>query len=239
VAVLGLRSRPAGNWIAAALPFFADPAVAAVVAPTVAPLGATLRESAAAGILESRLGGGSRRSRHFPGNVRIVSDYPAENVVVRRPDYAAALEAEVDDEQLVAWLAERGRKTVYAPDTSVSEVPPPLFVPHLRGTWRHAKARGASAHRSGGGSLSGGTLLSLLPAALAFGGVILIATGAHSVRKIGIGLLAGYIVLVAVSALLAGARFRSTLTGLLAVPALIATQAVYVAGFLRGLVRRR
>jgi glycosyltransferase involved in cell wall biosynthesis len=239
VAVLGPRARPAGNWVAAAVPFFADPAVAAVVAPTVAPLGATLRESAAAAVLESRLGGGSRRSRHFPGNVRNVSDYPAENVVVRRADYAAALEAGVDDQQLVAWLAERGRSTVYAPDTSVSEVPAPLFLPHLRGTWRHARARGASAHRSRGGSLSAATLLSLLPAALAAAGVILIAAGTHAGREIGIGLVAAYLALVVASALLAGARFRSALTGLLAVPALVATQAVYVAGFLRGLAHRR
>jgi hypothetical protein len=239
VAVLGPRARPAGNWIAAAVPFFADPAVAAVVAPTVAPLGATLRESAAAAVLESRLGGGSRRSRHFPGNVRNVSDFPAENVVVRRADYAAALVARVDDEQLVAWLAERGRNTVYAPDTSVSEVPAPLFAPHLRGTWRHARARGASAQRSRGGSLSGATLLSLLPAALAVAGVILIAAGTHAVREIGLGLVAAYVALIAVSAVLAGARFRSALTGLLTVPALIATQAVYVAGFVRGLARRR
>jgi len=239
VTVLGPRARPAGNLIAAAVPFFADPAVAAVVAPTVAPLGGRLRESSAAAVLESRLGGGSRRSRHFPGNVRNVSDYPAENVVVRRTDYAAALAVGVDDEQLVAWLAERGRRTVYAPDTSVSEAPAPLFLPHLRGTWRHARARGASARRSRAGSLSGATLLSLLPAALAAAGVILIAAGTHSARDVGIGLVAAYLALVVVSALLAGARFRSALTGLLTVPALIATQAVYVAGFVRGLAHRR
>jgi hypothetical protein len=239
VAVLGPSARPAGNWIAAAVPFFADPEVAAVVAPTVAPLGGTLRESAAAAVLESRLGGGSRRSRHFPGNVRNVSDYPAENVVVRRVDYAAALDAGVDDEQLVAWLAERRRRTVYAPDTSVSEVPAPLFLPHLLGTWRHARARGASARFSRGESLSGATLLSLLPAALAGAGVILIAAGTQSLRDVGIGLVAAYFALVVVSALLAGARFRSPLTGLLTVPALIATQAVYVAGFVRGLAGRR
>lgn len=239
VAVLGPRARPAGNWIAAAVPFFADPAVAAVVAPTVAPLGATLRESAAAAVLESRLGGGSRRSRHFPGNVRNVSDYPAENVIVRLADYAASLRAGVDDEQLVAWLAERGRHTVYAPDTSVSEVPAALFRPHLRGTWRHAQARGAAAHRSRGASLSSATLLSLLPTALAVAGVILIVAGANTPRQVGIGLVLAYLALVAFSALLAGARFRSALTGFLTGPALIATQAVYVAGFLRGLVRRR
>jgi hypothetical protein len=65
--------------------------------------------------------------------------------------------------------------------------------------------------------------------------VILIAAGTHAVRDVGIGLVAAYAALVAASALLAAARFRSALTGLLTVPALITTQAVYIAGFVRGL----
>ena len=112
LAVCAPGVRPAGNWVTAAVPFFDDPEVAAVVAPTVAPLRAALRERAAAAVLESRLGGGSRRSRYFPGNVRVVTDEPAASVVVRRADYLSALEAGVDDEQLVAWLTERGRHTV-------------------------------------------------------------------------------------------------------------------------------
>jgi len=72
-----------------------------------------------------------------------------------------------------------------------------------------------------------------------FAGVILIAAGTHSARDVGIGLVAAYLALVVVSALLAGARFRSALTALFTVPALIATQAVYVAGFVRGLAHRR
>ena len=59
--VLRPGARPASNWIAASVPFFADPTVAAVVSPTVAPLRASTREQAAAAVLESRLGGGSRR----------------------------------------------------------------------------------------------------------------------------------------------------------------------------------
>src|SRR5205085_10084279 len=110
-AVLGERSRPAGNWLAAAVPYFADPDVAAVVTPTVAPLRATLRERVAAAVLESRLGGGSRRSNHFPGNVRVVTDYPTDSIVIRRADHLAALAAGVPPDETVAWLASRGRRT--------------------------------------------------------------------------------------------------------------------------------
>ena len=239
LAVLAPGTRPAGNWVAAAVPFFRDPDVAAVVAPTVAPLRATVRERAAAAVLESRLGGGSRRSRHFPGNVRGVSDYPADNVVVRRTDYAAAQAAGVDGERLVAWLAERSRQSVYTPDTSVSAVPDPVFGPHLRATVRHARARGGAARGSGGGSLSMATMLSLLPAGCALVGAGLALAGRGVTRDVGIGLLAGYGVLIVSSALLAAVRFRSLTVGLLAAPALIATHAAYVGGFVQGLLRSR
>jgi glycosyltransferase involved in cell wall biosynthesis len=239
LAVVSPGTRPAGNWVAAAVPFFRDPAVAAVVVPTVAPLNATARERAAAAVLESRLGGGSRRSRHFPGNVRRVSDYPADNVIVRPADYAAARAADVEGEQLVAWLAQRSRETVYTPDTSVSVVPEPVFGPHLRGTLRHARARGSAARASGGNSLSAATALSLLPAACAGIGAVLAGAGSGVTRDVGVGLLAGYGALVASSGVLAAVRFRSPGVGALSAPALVATHAAYVGGFVQGLLRRR
>jgi glycosyltransferase involved in cell wall biosynthesis len=238
VAVLDSGTRPAGNWVAAAAPFFRDPAVAAVVVPTVAPLRATARERAAAAVLESRLGGGSRRSRHFPGNVRVVADFPADNVIVRKSDYDAAQVAGVDGEHLVSWLSQRSRQSVYTPDTSVSVVPEPVFGPHLRATVRHARARGSAARGSAGRSLSLATALSLLPAACAVIGIVLVAAGGGVTRGAGVALLATYGVVVLTSALLAGVRFRSLTVGALAAPALVATHAAYVGGFVRGLLRR-
>jgi glycosyltransferase involved in cell wall biosynthesis len=235
VGLLGRRARPAGNWIAAAVPYFGDPDVAAVVTPIVAPLRGTVRERAAAAVLESRIGGASRRSRHFPGNVRIVADFPADGVVVRRTDLVEAEAAGVETDSLVAWLAERGRRTLYTPDSSVSMIPPPVFGPHLRETIRHARARGAAARRSRGSSLSVATLLSLLPALCAVAGIVLLATKSD----LGLVLVAVYLGVLCVSALLAAVRFRSAASGLLTAPALAATQAAYVVGFVQGLVRGR
>src|SRR5919198_1258901 len=104
----------------------AEPELVAVVAPTVAPLRGGLRQRLASAVLESRLGGGSRRLLYLPGNVRYVADYPAESVVLRREDHLAALAAGVEDEELVAWLAGRGRRTIYTPDTSLAAEPAPL-----------------------------------------------------------------------------------------------------------------
>jgi hypothetical protein len=213
--------------------------VAAVVVPTVAPVRGSVRERAAAAVLESRLGGGSRRARHFPGNVRVVHDYPATNAVARADDYRAALQAGVDTERFVAWLDARGRTTIYTPDTSVSAVPAPVFGQHLRATLRHARARGAVARRSRGSTLSVATALSLLPAACAVAGLILLFATRGVARDVGAGLVIAYLVAVAGFAALAAARFRSLRAGLLAAPALVATQGVYVVGFLQGFLRPR
>ncbi|MGE5691557.1 MAG: glycosyltransferase [Pseudomonadota bacterium] len=237
VAVLGAGARPAGNWVTAAVPYFARPDVAAVVVPELAPSGGTLRERAAAGVRESRLGGGSRRQRYFPGNVRIVADHDAATVVVRRRDLDDALAHGVVADRLVAWLAARGRRTVYTPDTMVVSTPEALFGPHLRATLRHAEARGRLARASRGRSLSGETAVSLLPAAAAVGGLCLAGVGSGRAREVGVALAGASAAAVAGAAALAGLRFRSAPVGLLAAPGLVLTQAAYVGGFARGFAR--
>jgi hypothetical protein len=104
---------------------------------------------------------------------------------------------------------------------------------------RHARARGEAARRSRGGSLSTATMLSFLPAACAVLGVALVLGASGVAWQVGLGLVSAYAALVILSALLSAVRFRSASTGLLSLPALVATQAAYVAGFLRGLVGRR
>ena len=237
VAILAPSARPAGNWLTAAAPYFVDRDVAAVVAPDVTPPRATLGERAAAAVLESRFGGGSRRSRFFPGNVRVVSDGPAASVVARREDLLAALDARAGSEGLVSWLADRGRRTVYTPDTSIAAAPPPLVRPHLKATFRHGRRRGERARRTRGGTLSAETTLSLLPLASALAGVALVAAGSGAMRAAGIALIAAYAAATVLSTLLAAIRFRSLRVGLLALPALVATQVTYIVGFVCGFAR--
>jgi glycosyltransferase involved in cell wall biosynthesis len=238
VAILAPGARPAGNWVTAAVPFFADPRVAAVVAPTVSSLGGGLGRRVAVAVLESRLGAGSRRSHYLPGNVREVADHAAESVVIRRGDLLAATAAGIEEQRRVAWLAERGRRTVYTPDTSVSASPPPLVRPHLAATFAYARARGVAARRSRGGSLSGATALSLVPLAAAVVGVVLVLVG-HGARTVGFALLLAYAAALAASGIHAALRFRSVVVGLLQPPAVVASQVVYLCGFVRGLTERR
>jgi hypothetical protein len=237
LALLGPRARPAGNWLSACVPYFSRPEVAAVVTPLVAPAVGSVQACAAAAVLESRLGGASRRSQYLPGNVGVTRDYPTDTLVVRKDDYLAAVAAEVPDRELVGWLAERERLTVYTPDTMVAEVPPPLLAPHVRATFDHAVSRGAAAWRTRGGSLSRATTLALAPTALAALGGGLAVAGTGNVRRAGLALVVTYGAVVAGSALLSGLRFRSARVGALAGPALVLTHSVYVAGFVRGLAR--
>jgi glycosyltransferase involved in cell wall biosynthesis len=234
VAVLAEGARPAGNWVTAAVPFFVDPDVAAVVAPALAPLRASLRERVAAAVLESRLGGGSRRSSFFPGNVRTLVDHPAESVIVRRPDYLAALDAGVDDEQLVVWLASRGRRTIYTPDTSIAAMPAPLVRPHVDGVVRHARARATAARQTQGRSVSVATALSLAPLLGALLGLVLIAVDGP-LRDVGYALVVLYVAALALSGIHAAVRFHSFQVGVLQPPAVVASQAAYLVGFALGL----
>jgi glycosyltransferase involved in cell wall biosynthesis len=234
VAVLNGGARPAGNWVSAAVPFFADPDVAAVVTPTLAPLRAPLRERVAAAVLESRLGGGSRRSSFFPGNVRTVFDHPAENIVIRRSDYLDALGAGIDDEELVVWLSSQGKRTIYTPDTSLAAAPAPLVRPHLAGVLHHARARGRAAGRTHGRSLSRATALSLAPAAAAVvGGMLLFAGG--TLQRVGLVLVLAYAATLLLSGIHAAIRFHSLAVGALEPPAVVASQAAYLIGFALGL----
>jgi hypothetical protein len=79
----------------------------------------------------------------------------------------------------------------------------------------------------------------VLPAAAAVLGALLVTVGTGRLRDVGILLVGVYAVLLTLSAVLSAVRFRSLRVGLLAIPALVATQGAYVGGFIRGLVVRR
>jgi len=231
-------ARPAGNWVTASTPYLADEGVAAVVAPAVASTDAPISVRIAAAVLESRIGGGSRRSRFLPGNVRVVADHSAASVVVRRTEYLTALDSAIDREELVAWLARRGRKTIYTPDTSITASPSRFAGPHLRDTVRHARARGRAARASRGRSIGTGTAVSLALLGMAVLAAFLIIVAGSTWAMVGWALLLLYLAALVASATLAGIHFRSVVVGAVTPIAMIATQFAYVVGFLVGLARR-
>jgi glycosyltransferase involved in cell wall biosynthesis len=238
VAVMSEGSRPAGNWIGSSVPFFNRPTVSAVVAPVMPYRNGSLGGKLAAAISESRLGGGLRRWRFSPGNLRTVTDYPAGSVVVRRADYLDALESSVPGEQLVAWLTERGRQVVYTPETVVVAPPVPLVVPYLRRIARHARSRGLVARRTRGRSVGLGSILSFAPVVAVGAGIPLAMLGDGWLGWAGTAAALAYGGSIMGSSALAALRYRSPAVGAFAVPGFVATHVVYVASFLIGATRR-
>jgi hypothetical protein len=100
--------------------------------------------------------------------------------------------------------------------------------------FRHAQTRGRAARRTHGHSLSLATALSLAPAAAAVVGVALLLAGG-ALRTAGLVLVLTYAGALVASGIHAAVRFRSLLVGALEPPAVMASQAVYLAGFARGL----
>jgi glycosyltransferase involved in cell wall biosynthesis len=237
LALLGEGALPAGNWISSAVPFLGNRGIAAVVAPTVAPGGGSVRERGAAAIWESRLGGGSLYFRFTPGNLRFVGDFPTRSAVVRRSDYLAVGGNDVSSEQLCERLTGRGRRVLYTPETVVVAPRPPLVRPHLDEVARYARARAASVRRRGLHALRPSTVGQLLLLPILAAAVALVALGGAG-RVAGIVVLAAYGASVVGSAAIAAIRFRSLGVGAVTAVFVPVTHAVYALGLVRGLARR-
>jgi hypothetical protein len=109
-----------------------------------------------------------------------------------------------------------------------------LIRPHLDDVLRHARARGFAARRTRARSLSSATALSLTPLLAALVGMALLAVGGGA-RAAGLVLVLAYVAALVLSGLHAAVRFRSLLVGAAEPLAIVATQAVYLVGFVRGL----
>jgi hypothetical protein len=80
--------------------------------------------------------------------------------------------------------------------------------------------------------------LSLLPpTAAVVGAALVLAEGVA--YPLGLALVIAYVVALVFSGIHAAARFRSLAIGLLEPPAVVASQAAYVCGFVRGAAERR
>jgi glycosyltransferase involved in cell wall biosynthesis len=237
VAIVGKGMRPSGNWLTATSPLFARADVGAVVAGAMAPRAGSTAERAAAAVLESRFGVGSRLIRVSPGNIRFVDDFGSGCIVVRRSDYLDALEEAVADEELVGWLVARGRKVVFTPDTMIVVSPPPLIRPHLRAVARYASSRGYVVRRTHGRTLGPGQAFALVPfvVLLALLPLALVA----QLRWLTLGLAAVYLAAVVFGAVTGGLRFRSIRVAVVAAPAFVASHVAYGAAFLLGAARGR
>jgi glycosyltransferase involved in cell wall biosynthesis len=237
IAFLEREAAPAANWLTASIPFLADPHIAAVVSPRIAPAQGPLRERAGAALQETFLGGGAHYFRFTPGNLRFVELFPGGNIIARRSYLQELRERELHPHLVCAALASRGRFVLYTPETVVVAPTPPLFRPYLRQIATLGRSRGNSIRERGLHGVSGGALPPLALLAFLLGGWVLVWLGGGWVIVWALA-WAAYFALVVVNALLAGLRFRSLrIAGLTAVGS-IAAHLTYAAGLVVGVVRR-
>lgn len=226
----------AGNWLSASVPFFANPSVEAVVCAALAPNRGPARRRAAAAVQESRLGGGSLYFRFVPGNLRLVEDFPAPTIVVRRSAWDALPKGTPTDE-VAARLVERGGMVVYTPETVVVTPVPPLFGPHLGRVAQYGRRRGSAVRVRGPRALRASTVIGLAAGALALSAPLVLVGGV--VGAAWFSAAGVYLVVISSAAAVAALRFRSLAVGMLSLLAFPITHAVYAAAFASGVVRPR
>lgn len=237
LAFLAHGASPAVNWLAASVPFFANPRVAAVVTPSLAPAQGSVRERAAAALQESWLGGGSNYFRFTPGNLRFVRQFPGANLIARRAYLRELPQTDLHPDRVVAALADRGRFVLYTPETVVVQPRPPLFRPHLSRVAALGLARGRAIRELGLRGLSAGALPPLALLAFLLGGwAVALAGGGWFLAWIVVCGL--YVGIVVVNALLGGLRFRSVRVAVLAFAGSIAVHLTYASALVLGLFRR-
>jgi hypothetical protein len=202
-----------------------------------APATGGVRERAAAGVVESRVGAGPGYFGYTPGNIRVVRDFPAAGIVVRR---SALLE--LDDavalRDLVAAVTRRGDDVLYTPESVVVTEPAPLFAPHLRVVWARGVVRGARLRR---GQIGRPTVFGALLAALVVLAILLCAVflDLSAAEAIVLGVVAAYVLAVLVAAAAAALRHQSLAVGWLVVLGIVSTHVVSLAALARGLVAGR
>lgn len=232
--LVGSGVRPAANWLSATVPYLASDGVAAVVAPKMAPTTGSLLERGAAAVCESRLGGGALYFRHTPGNLRFVSDFPDETIVVRRDRFLALGDVALGD--VCCRLVGSGNTVVYTPDTVLADRPEPLFGPRFRQAAAYGVRRGQHV-RHGSARIRLTTFLPVVLLLVLAATPIAVVMGGAGLRfwlvamvVYGLALLAGGV--------LAALKFRSAAVGAVSMVGLVGTHVAFGAGFLRGLLRR-
>jgi len=227
------------DWLRNAVPYFSDESVAAVCGPAVPPGEGSRRQVAAGLVFSSFVVSGATNYRYTRHAMREVDDYPSFNFIVRREDFLGVggyPEAFMPGEDTVLCLKltrERGKKIMYVPNVLLFQHRAPLYLPHLRQTFRFARSRGSFVRKFPETSRR---IHYFVPSML----LILLVLG------LGLSFVSPYLLyayLAGLGAYLLTVLFSSVKTldiliNLLILPGIVATNLVYGAGFLRGFTAR-
>ncbi len=235
VAFLAASSRPAAGWASAALALFGDPAVGAVVGPTVPRMGPRARDDAAAILMESRLGVGGARARHHVGRLQEIDDFPSSNIFIRRAALSRALErgADLSDDLCRNLRRQQGLASICSPEVVVTTRPEPLFGPYLTRLMRLGVDRGERLSRGQAPRLRHLAPVALVLAVL-LGPVAILAGGIWLAAWL--ALMSAYALAIAGLAVLTFILHRRRQLVALVPAGAVASHVAFATGFLRGLV---
>lgn len=227
------------DWLRNAVPYLSDESVAAVCGPAVPPGEGSRKQVAAGLVFSSFVVSGATNYRYTRHAMREVDDYPSFNFLVKRAEFLGAggyPESFVPGEDTVLCLKltrERGKKIMYVPNVLLFQHRAPLYLPHLRQTFRFARSRGSFVRKFPETSRR---IHYFVPSML----LILLILGlglSFASRYLLYAYLAGlgsYLLIV----LFSSVKTLDILTNLLIFPGIVATNLVYGAGFLRGFTAR-
>ena len=227
------------DWLRNAVPYLSDESVAAVCGPAVPPGEGSRKQVAAGLVFSSFVVSGATNYRYTRHAMREVDDYPSFNFLVKRAEFLGAggyPESFVPGEDTVLCLKltrERGKKIMYVPNVLLFQHRAPLYLPHLRQTFRFARSRGSFVRKFPETSRR---IHYFVPSML----LILLVLG------LGLSFVSPYLLyayLAGLGAYLLTVLFSSVKTldiliNLLILPGIVATNLVYGAGFLRGFTAR-
>ncbi|MFC1485766.1 glycosyltransferase [Candidatus Latescibacterota bacterium] len=153
VAIIDDDAYPERDWLAKAIPHFADGSVAAVGGPGMTPPHDSLAQHISGWIYESPLVSSRYVYRYRPGRFQDVDDYPTSSLIIRKSDFVAAGGFDTgywpgEDTILCMKLVhELGKRIVYDPGARVHHHRRRVFGPHLRQIKSYARHRGFFARK--------------------------------------------------------------------------------------------
>lgn len=153
VALLGEKSWPVAQWMERALPYFSDPAIAAVGGPASTATNDSFMARASGRVYANPLVSGNLRYRYEPERVREVDEFPSNNLFVRTDVLRKLNNLKTDicaGEDTILCMRithDLGKKILYDPWVQVFSHRQPLFLPHVREIGRYALHRGYFAKR--------------------------------------------------------------------------------------------
>lgn len=231
---------PRADWLANALPHFADQSVAAVGGPAITPPGEGLWAAVSGAVFTSWLGSGPTQMRYWPmGTVRGIDDWPSVNLLVRKNmfDQIGGFDTAYwpgEDTKLCLDLVQAGYRIMYDPGVVCYHHRATTPLKHLKQVARYGLHRGHFARKFPATSRRPSYFLPSLALAVLLVVPALAVAVPASRLIVAVGLAAGTLA-VALFAVVEARRSRQWFIIVLYPWLLLLTHLIYSTMFIRGL----